>query len=215
MRLLVVEHLSLDGVVQAPGGAEEDTRGGFRHGGWAAAALGDPEVQAAMGERMEDDFAWLLGRRTYDQLLGHWNAVGGPFRDGLNGVHTYVASSDRGTVLPWPRSELLSGDVPAAVADLRRRPGGSLVVMGSGELVRSLLPHGLVDELLLMVHPVVLGSGARLFGPADDVRGLRLVGSRSTGSGVVVATYRPVTEGSGEGRPGPAGDGVRDRVERG
>jgi dihydrofolate reductase len=190
MRVLVVNHLSLDGVLQGPGRPDEDTRDGFRHGGWAAAGS-DPAMQAAMGERMGAGFSWLFGRRSYDEMLGHWNAVGGPFRDGLNSAEKYVASSDPGAELPWPNSTLLTGDVPAEVARLRERPGGNLVVMGSGQLVRSLLPHGLVDELLLMVHPLVLGSGHRLFGPDEEPHRFRLVDCTPTATGVLMATYRP------------------------
>jgi len=104
-----------------------------------------------MGERMGEGFSWLFGRRSYEDMLSHWNAVGGPFKDGLNNVTKYVASSSPHAELPWPNSTLLSGDVPAAVAALREQPGGNLVIMGSGALVRSLLPHGLIDELFLMI----------------------------------------------------------------
>lgn len=189
MRVVVVNHLSLDGVLQAPGGPEEDTRGDFRHGGWAH--LGnDPRLVDAMGARMGQDFSWLFGRRTYDQMLGYWNEVGGPFKDGLNQTPKYVASSDPTADLPWPSSTLLTGDVPTAVAALRQRPGGNLVIMGSGQLVRSLLPHGLVDELFLMIHPVLLGSGQRLFGDDESVHGLRLVEATTTESGLLLTTYQ-------------------------
>jgi dihydrofolate reductase len=146
-----------------------------------------------MGDRMGPDFSWLFGRRSYDDMLTHWNRVGGPFRDGLNQVQKFVASSNPDAYLPWPNSTLLTGDVPAEVAALRTRPGGNLVVMGSGELVRSLLPRNLVDELFLMVHPLVLGSGRRLFGSDEDVHRLRLVQATATASGVLLATYRPTS----------------------
>jgi dihydrofolate reductase len=190
MRVLVVNHVSLDGVMQGPGRPDEDTRDGFRHGGWADGS--DPAIGAAMGERMGGEFAWLFGHRSYDDMLGHWNDVGGPFKDGLNNTLKYVAASSPDTELPWPCSTLLHGDVPARVAELRERPGGNLVVMGSGALIRSLLPHGLVDELFLIVHPLVLGSGQRLFGPADDVTRLELVDCAPTDSGLLLATYQPV-----------------------
>jgi dihydrofolate reductase len=140
---------------------------------------------------MGREFSWLFGRRSYEDMLGHWNEVGGPFKDGLNQTLKYVASSSPDTDLPWPNSRLLSGDVPAKVAALREQPGGNLVIMGSGQLVRSLLPHRLVDELFLMIHPVVLGSGQRLFGPAHDRMPLTLVRSAATSTGVILATYRP------------------------
>lgn len=191
MRVLVVNHVTLDGVLQGPGRPDEDTRHAFRHGGWAQQAAQDPAIGAALGDRMGRDFSWLFGRRSYEDMLGHWNEVGGPFKEGLNRTLKYVASSNPDTDLPWPNSTLLTGDVPAAVASLREQPGGNLVIMGSGQLIRSLLPHGLVDELLLMIHPIVLGSGQRLFGPAADKVPLTLVDSAATSTGVIVATYRP------------------------
>ena len=191
MRVLVVNHVSLDGVFQGPGSPDEDTRGGFRHGGWAARAGGDPALAQAMGARMGAGHSWLLGPRSYDGILSHWNKAGGPFKDSLNQTAKYVASADPASDLPWPNSALLTGDVPAAVSDLRERPGGALVIMGSGQLVRSLLPRGLIDEILLMIHPLVLGSGQRLFGPGDHAHQLELTDSATTAAGVVIATYRP------------------------
>lgn len=140
---------------------------------------------------MGKSFSWLFGRRSYEDMLSHWNEVGGPFKDGLNRAMKYVASSSPDVDLPWPNSTLLSGDVAAAVAALREQPGGNLVIMGSGQLIRSLLPQALVDELFLMIHPVVLGSGRRLFGPTDDRAALTLVDSAATSTGVIMATYRP------------------------
>lgn len=190
MRVLVVNHVSLDGVLQGPGRSDEDTRGGFRHGGWAQAA-DDPATGTAIGERIGAGFSWLFGRRSYDDMLSHWNSVGGPFRDGLNQARKYVASSHPDAELPWPNSTLLSGDVPAQIAALREQPGGNLVIMGSGQLIRSLLPHGLIDELFLMIHPIVLGSGERLFGPDERAYRLRLVDCTPTPTGVLMATYQP------------------------
>jgi dihydrofolate reductase len=190
MRVLVVNHVTLDGVLQGPGRPDEDDRDGFRHGGWAQEAANAPEIAAALGERMGEQFSWLFGRRSYEDMLGHWNEVGGPFKDGLNQTTKYVASSSPDIDLPWPHSTLLSGDVPDAVGALREQPGGNLVIMGSGQLIRSLLPHGLVDELFLMIHPVVLGSGRRLFGPTEERIPLTLVDSTATSTGVILATYR-------------------------
>jgi dihydrofolate reductase len=190
MRVVVVNHVSLDGVLQGPGRRDEDTRDGFRHGGWAQ-QTNDPAMFKAMGERMGPGFSWLFGRRSYDDMLGHWNRAGGPFKDSLNGIQKFVASSNPDAGLPWPNSTLLSGDVAAKVAALRDQPGGNLVIMGSGRLVRSLLPHGLIDELFLMVHPLLLGSGQRLFGPDDEAHRLRLVDSAATATGVLMLTYRP------------------------
>jgi dihydrofolate reductase len=190
MHVLVVNHITLDGVMQGPGRPDEDTRHGFRHGGWAQQGANDPAVGAALGERMQPGFSWLFGRRSYEDMLSHWNEVGGPFKDGLNNTRKYVATSNPDLELPWPNSTLLSGDVPAAVAALRDQPGGQLVIMGSGQLIQSLLARGLIDELLLMIHPLVLGSGQRLFGPSDDRTPLTLTDSTSTPTGVIVATYR-------------------------
>jgi len=191
MRVLVVNHITLDGVLQGPGRPDEDTRHDFEHGGWAKPGASDPAIGAALRERMGEGFSWLFGRRSYEGMLSHWNAVGGSFKDGLNEKMKYVATSNPELELPWPNSALLSGDVPGAVAALREQPGGSLVIMGSGRLIRSLLPHGLVDELFLMIHPVVLGSGERLFGPSHDWIPLTLADIATTSTGVILATYRP------------------------
>lgn len=190
MRVVVVNHVSLDGVMQGPGRPDEDTRGGFRQGGWAQND-NDPEMGAAMGQHLGQDFSWLFGRRTYEGLLGYWNEAGGPFKEPLNQVPKYVASSNLQADLPWPNSTLLTGDVPAAIAALREQPGGNLVIMGSGQLMRSLLPHGLIDEFFLMIHPIVLGSGQQLFGPEPDTHPLRLAATSHTATGVILATYLP------------------------
>jgi dihydrofolate reductase len=191
MRVVVVNHISLDGVLQGPGRPDEDLRDDFRQGGWARHGAEDAAIGAALAKRMGDGFSWLFGRRSYEDMLEHWNEVGGPFKDGLNKTTKYVASSNSDTDLPWPNSRLLSGDVPAAVSALREQAGGNLVIMGSGQLIRSLLPHGLVDELFLLIHPLVLGSGQRLFGPADEQMPLTLVDSAATATGVMLTTYRP------------------------
>lgn len=188
MRVVVMNHVSLDGVMQGPGRKDEDTRGGFDRGGWAAPES-DPAMAKAMGAVMGGEFSWLFGRRSYDDMLGHWNREGGPFKGGLNGRTKYVASSNSELVLHWPNSTLLSGDVPGAIAELRARPGGSLVIMGSGQLIRSLLPHGLVDRMLLMIHPVILGAGQRLFPDSGALHRLELLDSTTTSSGIVLASY--------------------------
>ena len=189
MRVVVINRVSLDGVMQAPGNPEEDTRDGFEHGGWATERSGDAALGAAMGERMGQDFTWLFGRRSYEGMLSYWNRVGGPFKEGLNQIHKYVASSGPDTDLPWPNSTLLTGDVPSEVAALREQRGSNLVIMGSGHLIRSLLPHELIDELLLMIHPIVLGSGQRLFGSEGQARTLQLLEATTTESGVLLVTY--------------------------
>jgi dihydrofolate reductase len=195
MRIVVVNHLTLDGVMQAPGRPDEDSRGNFPHGGWALAG-NDPAMFAAIGARMSaPDSALLLGRRSYDDMLTTWNARGGPFKDGLNHMPKYVASTNPNMQLPWPNSTLLHGDIPAALAALKQRPGGNLVIMGSGALIRSLLPHALIDEFFLMIHPLVLGAGQRLFDQDDrDDRPtrLKLTESTATSTGVILATYHPL-----------------------
>ena len=192
MRIVVLNHVTLDGVMQAPARPDEDTRGGFSHGGWAAAGS-DETVGRMVGERFgRPDGGLLLGRWSYEHMLSHWNNAGGPFRDRLNEARKYVVSSDAVTRLAWPNSTLLHGDIAAEIAELKGRPGGSLVIMGSGELIRSLLPHRLIDEFVLMIHPLVLGSGRRLFCLGEPLA-LRLADSAATPSGVTVATYDTVS----------------------
>jgi dihydrofolate reductase len=189
MGILVINHITLDGVMQAPGRPDEDTRGGFGHGGWAIP--GNDEVMSeALAPRMgRPDGGLLLGRRSYEDMLTSWNARGGPYKEALNRAPKYVASTNSATRLDWPNSTLLHGDVPAAVAELKQSSAGDLVLMGSGQLIRSLLPHGLIDEYLLMIHPLVLGCGRRLF-EGDEHAKLRLVDSTSTTTGVILATYQ-------------------------
>jgi dihydrofolate reductase len=192
MRVVVVNHLTLDGVMQAPGHADEDRRGDFEHGGWAAAGGADPKVAAAFGERLgTPGGALLMGRLSYEGMLGGWNERGGPFKDALNAADKYVASRSPDTELEWPNSTLLGGDVVAAVRELRGREGGNLAIMGSGELVRSLLPHGLVDELLLVIHPLILGEGLRLFEDGEGTVPLRLRSGEAVDGGVIIAAYEP------------------------
>jgi dihydrofolate reductase len=186
-KVVVINHVTLDGVMQGPGGPDEDTRGGFKHGGWAA-PRGDQAIAAKMGERMGESHAFLFGRRTYDQLLAYWNAQGGSFKDSLNATPKYVASSAPDTRLEWPSSTLLTDDVPAAVEGLKSGSTMNLVIMGSGALIGSLLAADLIDEYLLMIHPLVLGTGRRLF-PGGQQAPLRLIDSAATSSDVVLATY--------------------------
>jgi dihydrofolate reductase len=194
MRIVVINHLTLDGVMQGPGRPDEDTRDGFSHGGWAIP--GNDEVMGrALGGRMgQPGGGLLLGRRSYEDMLASWNAQGGPFKDALNNAPKYVASADSSTRLEWPNSTLLHGDLAEAVAELKQGGDGdgNLVVMGSGQLIRSLLmPRGLVDEFLLLIHPLVLGSGQRLFDHPEQHARLRLVASTVTTTGVIIATYQP------------------------
>jgi dihydrofolate reductase len=185
----VTEHLTLDGVMQAPGRPDEDTRGGFQHGGWAI-PNNDEIMARVMGEGMAKGGPLLFGRRTYEDFYGFWpHQKDNPFTDVLNEVEKFVASRTLTDPLPWNNSTLLKGDAAETVKELKEQPGEDIGVMGSGELVQSLIRHRLVDEYLLMIHPLVLGSGRRLF-PEGVHSSLRLVDSVATTTGVVIATYR-------------------------
>ena len=194
-RIVVMNHVTLDGVMQGPGRADEDTRGGFTQGGWGqrSTTAGDAAGQA-MGQRMAAGgglAGWLFGRWTYDQLLSHWNSQpDNPFVAALNNTPKFVVSTSVSDPLPWPNSTLLRGDVPDAVRSLRAQSDGVLAIMGSGQLISSLMAADLIDEYLLMIHPVVLGRGRRLFPEGIEAR-LRLTDSSATPTGVVIATYEP------------------------
>jgi dihydrofolate reductase len=187
-RIVVLNHLTLDGVMQGPGRPEEDTRDGFEHGGWSMADNDDVMGQV-MGVRLAESGGLLLGRRSYEDMLGYWNTTDSPFKDALNNAPKYVASHTP-EPLSWPNSTLLTGDVPKAVSELKKRPGGDLHIMGSGVLIQSLMPHGLIDEYVLLIHPLVLGSGHKLFQDGSALTRLRLVDSVATTKGVVIATYQ-------------------------
>jgi dihydrofolate reductase len=153
---------------------------------------GDEVMGRALGARMgRSDGGLLLGRRSYEEMLASWNERGGPFKDALNNAPKYVVSGDPATQLEWPNSTLLHGDIPAAVTELKRTQTGDLVIMGSGQLIRSLLPHGLIDEYLLLIYPLILGSGQRLFDQDNHLAKLRLLDSIATTTGVIIATYQP------------------------
>ncbi len=191
-KVIVMNGVTLDGVMQSPGRADEDTRDGFEYGGWGI-PYGDEATVAKMGERMGEERAFLFGRRTYEDLLTTWNDRGGPFKDALNDVHKYVASRRSETRLEWPNSTLLPGDVPAAVAELKQTSAANLVIMGSRVLIGSLMAADVIDEYLLMIAPLVLGTGRRLFAPGVQAS-LRLVESVRTNTGVVMATYERADE---------------------
>jgi dihydrofolate reductase len=192
--LLAIEHLTLDGVMQAPARPDEDPRDGFRHGGWAARRQ-DPAMQEVMGRRMASSWSLLVGRTTYQQFAGFWpQQPSNPFTDSLNAVQKYVVSGTLSAPLPWENSTLLGGEVAATVAGLKKDLNENLVVFGSGVLVRSLLEHHLVDELLLMVHPLTLGSGRRLFADTSSALTEFLPAeSTITEAGVVMTAYRTGT----------------------
>ena len=162
-RVVVVNNVTLDGVMQAPARPDEDPRGDFKHGGWALGK--DDEVMGrVMGARMSQPGALILGRRTYEDFYAVWpKRTDNPFTDKLNSVQKYVASRTLSEPLPWSNSTLLEGDAADAVAELKRRPGENLDIIGSGELIQSLMQRDLIDEWVLLIHPLVLGSGRRLF----------------------------------------------------
>lgn len=198
MRIVVSEFMSLDGVVQAPGGPEEDTDGGFAHGGWSFPFFDEEVMGAAIDEAMGRTGALLFGRRTWQTMAAAWpDRAGDPFADRMNAVPKYVVSRTlRDADLTWNNTTLIPGDeVVAAVRKLHETDGGDLMVMGSPTLVRTLLHEGLVDELRLMIEPVILGGGKTIF-PGDGVqRTLALVSTVTSGTGVHVCTYRPVADG--------------------
>lgn len=189
-RVVVVSSLTLDGVMQAPGRPDEDRRGGFSNGGWGL-PYNDEIMGKATGEGMAQTRALLLGRRTYQDFFSFWpSQQDNPFTDVLDNTQKYVASRTLAEPLPWRNSTLLSGDAADGVARLKEEPGGDIVVLGSGNLVQSLMRRGLVDQYSLLIYPLVLGSGRRLFSGDIALGALRLAGSVMTTTGVVIATYQ-------------------------
>jgi dihydrofolate reductase len=196
MRKLVVStFVTLDGVMQAPGGPDEDPSGGFEHGGWHLPYF-DEMSQTWVVENVAGADAFLFGRRTYESLGGYWpqapeeeQAIAAPLNERLK----HVVSSTLAEPLSWQPASLIGGDVPAAIEELKRDGDGYVLVIGSSQLVPLLLEHGLVDELRLMVDPLLVGGGKGVF-PADGAkRPLRLVDSRVASTGAILATYAPAT----------------------
>ena len=191
--ITAVCNLTLDGVMQAPGRPDEDRRGGFARGAWAVPSSSDAmgRVLEGMGQQAGRSAAMLFGRRTYEDFAGFWpNQPDNPFTETLNRMQKYVASTTLADPLPWMNSTVLAGDAPKAVAALQdAQPEQDLVILGSGELIRSLLPDGLIDEFTLLIHPLVLGSGRRLFAEGSEAA-LELIDSVGTSTGVVLARYR-------------------------
>lgn len=188
-RIVATISLTLDGVMQAPGRPDEDRRGGFEHGGWAL-SYSDPVMGQVAGASMAAAPDLLFGRRTYEDFYSVWpNRTDNPFTDVLNNTQKYVASTTLREPLPWKNSTLLEGDAAKSMGSLKAQPGKDLVILGSGELVRALTKAGLVDEYILLIHPLVLGSGRRLFGDDGSNVALRLIDTKTTTTGVVIATY--------------------------
>jgi dihydrofolate reductase len=190
-KIVVFMSVTLDGVVQAPARPDEDRRGGFEHGGWAG-PYADPEMGKAAAESMGATDGILLGRRTYEDFYAVWpHRTDNPYTDVLNNTQKYVASTTLKEPLPWMNSTLLKGDAVDAVARLKKGPGKDIVVLGSGQLVQSLMRGRLIDQYVLLIHPVILGSGRRLFSDSGSREALKLVDTKTTSTGVIIATYQP------------------------
>src|SRR5215210_6588900 len=197
-KLIVNEFMSLDGVAQAPGGADEDTSGGFAHGGWHMRYMDDELAQQWVLASIVEAGGFLLGRRTYEIFAAYWpnapeeeNVIAEP----LNTKPKYVASGTLTEPLEWQNSTLVEGDVATTVAELKQQGGADLHVIGSTQLVQTLVAHDLVDEFRLMIDPVVLGGGKRIFRDDGLLRQLTLVESQVTGTGAILATYAPPRKG--------------------
>ncbi|MFN2543905.1 MAG: dihydrofolate reductase family protein [Actinomycetota bacterium] len=195
MKLTTITHVSVDGVMQGLGGADEDRRGGFERGGWALPLFNkDDEATTIVGEVYQRADAFLFGRRTYEIFAGSWGTWDdpgdSPIWTALNTRPKYVASTTL-TDPQWTRTTVLSGDVAAAIGDLKANPGGEVQVHGSGSLVRWLFDNQLVDEITLLTYPVVIGQGTRLFPDTGPDTALDLVDSRATPKGVTIQVYRP------------------------
>jgi dihydrofolate reductase len=195
MRKLIVQtFLTLDGVMQAPGGPGEDDDGGFAYGGWSV-NYWDDQMGQVMGEATSTPFAMVLGRRTYDIMAAYWPTA--PEEEGakvFNDATKYVASRSRPDLEAWSNSVLLEGDAAGALAARKREDGPELQVHGSANLIQTLLRHNLVDEFRLWVFPVVIGSGKRLFADGTVPVGLRLADSKVSSTGVVMGTWQPAGE---------------------
>jgi dihydrofolate reductase len=188
-KIRIIEHISLDGVIQAPGGPEEDPNG-FAHGGWSAPHA-DPEGGKTIMEAQGDAFDLLLGRRTYDIFAGFWpKAPKSPMADSLNAATKYVATH-RPKSLAWGPAEDLGADIVEGVRRVKGKNGPQLIVWGSSTLTPVLLEHGLADEVMLLVFPVLLGTGKRFFADGTPPRELALVSTKAVSSGVIISTYKP------------------------
>jgi dihydrofolate reductase len=191
-KVVVVNNVSMDGVMQAPGRADEDTRGGFTHGGWAA-EYNDAVKGQTMAKGMAKGGDLLFGRRTYEDFFKVWpSRKDNPYTAVLDNTQKYVASTTLREPLPWKNSTLLHGDAVDAVAELKSSDGGDLTVLGSGVLVQSLLRRNLVDQLMLLIHPLTLGVGRRLFADDGAMAKFRLDQHVVTTTGVIIATYTAV-----------------------
>lgn len=198
MRIVASDFMSLDGVIQAPGHPDEDTSGGFAHGGWSMPYFDPDSMGPVIGETMATTEALLFGRRTWQTMAAAWpGRAGDPFADRMNEIPKYVASRTLSQDdLDWNNSTLLPADgVLDAVRDLRKKDGGDVQIMGSASLASTLIANDLIDEYRLMIEPVLLGGGKRLFPEDGEARPLVLVSSTTSSTGVQICTYRPVSDG--------------------
>ena len=190
-KVVVLTNLTLDGVMQGPARPDEDRRGGFEHGGWAAPYA----AMEATGNNFASAGALLFGRRTYENFYAVWpKQTNSPYTEFLNTIQKYVASTTLKEPLLWSNSTLLKGDAAQAVSQLKQQPGKDLLIMGSGELIQSLMRANLIDDYVLLIHPLVLGSGRRLFPDGGAAATLRLVATSTTDKGVVIASYQPASQ---------------------
>ena len=193
-KVIANEFLSLDGVAQAPGGAEEDPSGGFAHGGWHMRYMEDELAQQWVLRSIREAGGFLLGRRTYEIFAAYWPNASEEeqvIAEPLNTKPKYVASTTLTAPLEWQNSTLVDGEVAAAVASLKQQDSGDLHVIGSTELMQTLIEHDLVDEFRLMIDPVVLGGGKRIFRDSGSIKSLRLIDGQVTSMGAILATYAP------------------------
>jgi dihydrofolate reductase len=188
-QLIIGSFITLDGVMQAPGGPEEDQEGGFEHGGWSF-GYWDEQMQNVMGEWMSQPFDLVLGRKTYEIFAAYWPNTDEPPAEQLNKATKYVASTTLED-LEWENSHLIEGDVADGIRALKQEDGPDLSVQGSGNLIQTLLEHGLVDEFRLMIFPLVLGTGKRLFDGGTVPDGFEVTSAEASSTGVIIATYRP------------------------
>jgi dihydrofolate reductase len=196
MRIVIIDFISLDGVVQAPGGPDEDTDGGFAHGGWTHAFFDEEVVGGAFAGAMTSAEALLYGRRTWRAMAAAWPArAGDPFADRMNAIPKYVVSNTLDDELAWNTTRIPGNEAVAHIRKLHETDGGDLVVVGSPTLARTLLGEGLVDELRLVIMPVILGGGKTIFPDDGALHTLELVSTVTSGAGVNVCTYRSVAEG--------------------
>jgi len=188
-KIFTLTMVTLDGVIQAPAGVDEDSRDGFKHGGWAVPYA----AMESVSEGMATTGAMLFGRQTYEGFYNFWpkQTDDNPFTGFLNNIPKYVASMTLKEALPWQNSTLLKGDIGDAVAKLKQDVDKDILILGSGVLIQSLMRHNLIDEYTLLIHPIVLGTGRKLFADDGALVTLNLVDSKMTSKGVIIATYQP------------------------